>query len=134
MPNLIWLELNWVANKFFKFSYQCLFLNSVTRLISEVIKFFSVPDWRKPGVKFGWAMKSSNNRFYPGFLLNKEFRWITTKSELSSYSFKPVQFCEELKKRHKNKAHMEHLRKFNRQNETSFAWESFSFHLNKNFI
>lgn len=98
-----------------------LFLNSVTRLIFEIIKFFSVHEWQETGVEFGWARKKFNSKFYPGFLLlNEKFKWITTKAELSSYAFKPFDFSEKINENLKNKAHIEHLRNFNKTKQTSF--------------
>lgn len=84
---------------------------------NEEEKLGPVPEWQETGVKFGWARKKFNSKFYPGFLLlNEKFKWITTKAELSSYAFKPFDFSEKINKNLKNRADIEHLRNFNKTN------------------
>lgn len=84
-------------------------------------KLFLVPEWKKPGVEFGWAKSRANSKFVPVFILNNgECRWITTKSEVSSRTFVVNEFKKDIPNDKHKETQMKYLKKFNILNDTHY--------------
>ncbi|KAG4071132.1 hypothetical protein HA402_011273, partial [Bradysia odoriphaga] len=79
------------------------------------------PKWKEKGIKFGWAKASRRDKYVPCFMMkNGECKWITTKGGLSSKLFVAHEFKGNIDVELK-KGKMKDLRKFNKDNNTSFA-------------
>lgn len=118
----------------------------ITKTFSTILPFtyFSlripeIPDWRKPGVEFGWVRFTSSSRFLPAFIYPKEKNQkriaqqilsigancqnpidllAATKNEVDAIA--TATQAEKAKKSKKSKPYLAAIKQFNLLNNTTF--------------
>lgn len=88
--------------------------------MSALSKSGHVPQWKQPGVKFGWMKSGTKGCFYPGFRLsNNECLWISSTGDFSSDTFTVLEYQENIDKKFKS-GKIRNVLRFNNKNGTSF--------------